>query len=191
MVGQVVTWDVQRLLMGRSVQRGQLLITVADPTSEWDLEIMMPEDRMGHVTRAQMDPELGKQLRVRYILATDPNTEYHGFVKEVHYNAEVRGEEGNTVLIRCSLDTRQLQPLREFAAQHYGLPEDVSLEELRRVVTAKLAAGELTTEKFTELTGLRPGAGARAKVHCGRASIGYVWFHDAISWLQRLWFTIW
>ena len=59
---------------------------------------MMPEDRMGHVTRAQLDPKLGKELRVRYILATDADTTYYGIVKEVHYNAEVRGEEGNTVL---------------------------------------------------------------------------------------------
>jgi multidrug efflux pump subunit AcrA (membrane-fusion protein) len=191
MDGQVVTWDVQRLLLGRSVQKGQLLITVADPASEWELEIMMPEDRMGHVTRAQMDPDLGKQLRVRYILATDPNEEYQGFVKEVHYNAEVRGEEGNTVLIRSSLDPRQLVALREHMAAQYGLPQDATDAQLHQLVGAKLAAGELSTEKFTELTGLRPGAGARAKVHCGRASIGYVWFHDAISWIQRTWFTIW
>jgi hypothetical protein len=30
----------------------------------------------------------------------------------------------------------------------------------------------------------RPGATATAKVYCGWASIGYVWFHDLISFVQ-------
>ena len=55
----------------------------------------------------------------------------------------------------------------------------------------KLKSGELSIEQCYDLTGLRPGATADAKVHCGRASLGYVWFHDAIAWLQRTWFTIW
>jgi multidrug efflux pump subunit AcrA (membrane-fusion protein) len=189
--GEVVTWDVRRLLLGRSVQRGQMLVAVADPARDWELEVKMPEDRMGHVTRAQMTPELGKELRVRYILATAPDDEYRGIVKEVHYNAEVRGEEGNTVLIRSSLDERQLDPLKRHMQQHFGLAEGASRDEFKTLVGQRLADGQLSTEMFTELTGLRPGAGATAKVHCGRAAIGYVWFHDAVAWVQRMWFTIW
>jgi multidrug efflux pump subunit AcrA (membrane-fusion protein) len=189
--GQVVTWDIRNLLAGRAIQRGQLLVTVADPGSEWKLEIMMPEDRMGHVTRAQLDPELGKELPVRYILGTDSNTTYYGRVVEVHNNAEVRGEEGNTVLIRATIDPRQVQPLRELMQEKFGLAADASGEDFRRLVMEKLKSGELSIEECYEKTGLRLGATATAKVHCGRASIGYVWFHDAIAWIQRMWFTIW
>ena len=35
-----------------------------------------------------------------------------------------------------------------------------------------------------ELPELRPGTGVTAKVHCGRRSIGYVWLHDLIAWVQ-------
>jgi multidrug efflux pump subunit AcrA (membrane-fusion protein) len=187
--GQVVTWDIKNLLFGRAIQRGQLLVTVADPGSQWELEIMMPEDRMGHVTRAQLD--LGEELPVRYILATDPNTTYHGVVREVHYNAEVRGEEGNTVLVRASIDPEQVKPLWDLMQQNFGLSANATPEEFRRLVMEKLNNNELSIEKCYDLTGLRPGATATAKVHCGRASIGYVWFHDAIAWIQRMWFTIW
>jgi hypothetical protein len=35
-----------------------------------------------------------------------------------------------------------------------------------------------------ELPHLRPGAGVSAHVHCGRAAIGYCWFHDAIAFVR-------
>ena len=35
-----------------------------------------------------------------------------------------------------------------------------------------------------ELPELRPGTGVTTKVHCGRRSIGYVWLHDLIAWIQ-------
>ncbi|MDO4558756.1 MAG: hypothetical protein Q4C47_07305, partial [Planctomycetia bacterium] len=35
---------------------------------------------------------------------------------------------------------------------------------------------------------IRQGATASAKIHCGRASIGYCWFYDLISWTKKTWF---
>ena len=40
------------------------------------------------------------RLEVTYILATEPSTTHHGRVQEIARSAEVRGDEGNTVLIR-------------------------------------------------------------------------------------------
>ena len=31
---------------------------------------------------------------------------------------------------------------------------------------------------------LRAGAGVLGKVHCGRRSLGYVWFHDLLAFIQ-------
>jgi hypothetical protein len=31
---------------------------------------------------------------------------------------------------------------------------------------------------------LRPGATVTTKIYCGRASIGYVWLHDLIAFVQ-------
>ncbi len=39
-------------------------------------------------------------------------------------------------------------------------------------------------ELIQNLPELRPGASATAKIYCGRRPIGYVWFHDAIAFVQ-------
>lgn len=106
--GQVVTWDLENRLLHRPVQRGQALVRVANPKGEWQLELHMPEDRMGYIGRAQQ--EISEDLPVSYILATEPGTTRKGTVKEVEQGAEVRGEEGNTVLIKVDIDKSEIDP---------------------------------------------------------------------------------
>ena len=100
--GQVITWDLQNLLDGRPVGRGQVLMQVADTQGPWQLELQMPEDSMGYIVKAQRDNEK-EDLPVTFILATDPGMEFEGKIKDIHYSAEVRGEEGNTVLIKVEI----------------------------------------------------------------------------------------
>jgi hypothetical protein len=103
--GVIVTWQVRDLLMLRPVEKGQVLMSIADKTGPWELEINMPDDRLGHVNRAATAAKAaGRELAVDYIVATDPGTRHRGTVKEIHEQAEVRGEEGNTVLVRVTID---------------------------------------------------------------------------------------
>ena len=51
--GQIVTWDLKNRLEGRPVQRGQALLRIANPKGDWELDLHMPEDRMGHIARAE------------------------------------------------------------------------------------------------------------------------------------------
>ena len=51
--GQIVTWDLKNRLEGRPVQRGPALLRVANPEGDWELDLHMPEDRMGHIARAR------------------------------------------------------------------------------------------------------------------------------------------
>lgn len=112
--GRIITWDLENLLAGRPVKRGDVLMQVADMEGSWQLELEMPEDRMGYLIRAQ--EEFGEDLPVTFILATEPGVEHAGKIKEIHYSAEVQGEEGNTVLIKVdiegSVDKTQLADLR-------------------------------------------------------------------------------
>ncbi|MDA1050927.1 MAG: HlyD family efflux transporter periplasmic adaptor subunit [Planctomycetota bacterium] len=110
MDGQVVTWSVGDVLLRRPVQRGQILMTVVDPSGNWELELNMPERRMGHLARAV---EAGGQLpTVTFTLASHPGQEFEGQVTEIHHVAEVRGEDGNTVLLRVAVDKAALPELR-------------------------------------------------------------------------------
>lgn len=105
--GVVVTsWDQIENLLQRPVKRGDVLMHVADPTQDWELEVLMPEDRMGHIVQAQKD--LSKDLKVEYVLATDPDNQRYGAIREIHYAAEVRGDEGNTVKISVAIDKQDL-----------------------------------------------------------------------------------
>jgi multidrug efflux pump subunit AcrA (membrane-fusion protein) len=121
--GQVVTWDIENLLDGRPVQRGQVLMQVADTSGAWQLELQMPEDRMGYLIDAQ--EEMGDDLKVTFVMATDPGNEFVGKIKETHYSAEVRGEEGNTVLVKVDIseidpaDLPNLMPGAEVKAKVY------------------------------------------------------------------------
>lgn len=141
--GRIVTWDLEILLAGRPVQRGQVLMQVADTEGPWQLELQMPEDRMGYLVRAQ--EEFGPDLPATFILATEPGVEHHGKIKEVHYSAEVQGEKGSTVLIKVDI--------------------------------------EGSVDK-AQLADLRPGAEVKAKVNCGRRSIGYILFHDLWAFIE-------
>jgi len=112
--GQVITWQIADRLLRRPVRQGQILLTVADPEGAWELEVHMPEDRMGHVAQAAARSE--EPLAVSYILATEPGTTHQGRIKEIHAGAEVRGEEGNTVLVRVAVDKHDLADLRPGAS---------------------------------------------------------------------------
>jgi hypothetical protein len=113
--GQVVTWDVRNTLIHRPVERGQMLLSVADVDGAWELEIRMPEERMGHIAHAQAEAGPWQKLTVSFILATEPGVTYQGTLEEVHQRAEVRGEEGNVVLLRVAVDKFQLSQLRRGA----------------------------------------------------------------------------
>jgi hypothetical protein len=107
MKGQVLTWQVRERLENRPVEKGQVLLTVADPSQDWDLELKLPEDRMGHILRA-MEEQKTKELDVEYIAQTDPGVTRWGKIKFIHNIAEVHGEEGNVVLVRVKIDKSDL-----------------------------------------------------------------------------------
>jgi hypothetical protein len=102
--GQVITWKVEEQLLGRPVTRGQNLMEVADPSGDWELEMYMPESRMGNVAAAAAKSK--EPLKVTFIPATHTSEQLTGEVVEIHNSADVHGEEGNTVKIRVAFDQK-------------------------------------------------------------------------------------
>jgi hypothetical protein len=144
--GQIVTWDLKNRLENRSVKAGLELLRVAETDGDWELELHMSEDRMGHIMRAaNRSAEEGRgPLPVYYILATEPGKTEHGTVKRIAMGAEIKEkDEGNVVDITVAIDKHDIDPVN-----------------------------------------LRAGATVTGKVYCGRASLGYVWFHDLFAFIQ-------
>lgn len=120
--GIVVTFDVKEKLENRPVQRGQVLMEVADPTGDWEIELYMPEKRIGLVREAQKnlaDQFPNGELRVSFILASQPDQKLTGKIVEIHKTAEVRDEMGNTVLVRVAFD-KELVPNPNMGASVTG-----------------------------------------------------------------------
>jgi hypothetical protein len=143
--GKVVTWDLKNRLEKRPVHRGDSLLRVANPDGDWEVELHMTDDRMGHIARQlnQLRDTSDPHLQVTYILATQPGAQHKGTVKEISLVANPEKEEGNIVLIRIKINK-----------------DDINQND-------RLA-----------------GAAVSGKVHCGRRSLGYVWFHDLFAFIQ-------
>jgi GAF domain-containing protein len=109
--GQVVTWNVAETLPSKPVTRGETLMTIDDLEGEWNLEILMPDGRMGHLLAArERRPEV--PLEVSFILATAPNIRYQGRVSDIMLSAEPNEKLGNTVLIKVDLDSKSINVRR-------------------------------------------------------------------------------
>ena len=108
--GQVVTWQVGGRLRRRPVQRGQVLMSVVDPNSPWELELHMPEKRMGHISRFRAKSD--QPLRVTFYLKSHPGRTFTGKVVEVEQTAQVNANQENSVLIRVAVERDGLPELR-------------------------------------------------------------------------------
>jgi hypothetical protein len=85
-------------------------------------------------------------------------------------------------------------PVEYITATNPGGKHNGIVKEVHRSAEVRGEAGntvliEVAIEK-NDVPDRRPGAGVTGKVYCGRASIGYVWFHDLVSFAQRFWFKI-
>ncbi len=103
--GVVMTWDLEKNLRMRPVVTGQVLLTVANPNSEWELELLMPEKRMKYLDEAFRQSN-GKPLPVEFIMATEPSVTHTGTldVSNVHGRAELDPQEGAIVKLRVKPD---------------------------------------------------------------------------------------
>lgn len=126
--GQIVTWKVEELLLHRPVIRGQSLMTLANPDGEWELELLVPERRLLHIDDARHLPTEGasrQPLEVTFVLSSHPSHRFKGTMVELERTAEVRGEDGNCVLMRVAVNKDELPILQD-----------------QTTVTAKIYCGE-------------------------------------------------
>jgi biotin carboxyl carrier protein len=113
LTGQVVTWNVRQSLQSRPVQRGQVLMQVADTSGAWVLEVEVPDDRVGHVLEAQR--QVRGDLAVSFMLATEPGVVYRGNIEKVALATEIRSAEKANVLMTVGIDRDQIRGLRPSA----------------------------------------------------------------------------
>lgn len=77
--GMVTTWQVdERLAPGRPVERGQVLVSVANTEGEWLLELEVPDERLDQLREADEQP-----LQVEYRLGSDSSEMHTAIVTQL------------------------------------------------------------------------------------------------------------
>jgi multidrug efflux pump subunit AcrA (membrane-fusion protein) len=104
--GQVLTHDVDTLLESRPVERGQVLLTIADTSSGWQLVAEVPQRQIGHLLAAQNEHD--DELTASYRLVGDVRQSYAGRVVAVSAAAPLEAEgledEAPPVDVRIAVD---------------------------------------------------------------------------------------
>lgn len=138
--GEVITWDVNQLLNNRPVSRGQRILTVADNTDTWQVELKLKEDELGYLQNAMRESD--SDIKVSFTMATHPGKVIEGVLSEVQNQASFDKDGKRYIKVKVNVDSN-------------------------------------------ELPSLYTGAAIQAKIHCGQKSIGYVWFHDVLEFIEN------
>lgn len=114
--GRIMTWDPSELLADRPVQRGQLLVSVADVNGPWILEVTVPDRRVGHLLTAQRDSQ--QPLDATFTLATGGAPTYRGAVERIAGRTEVIDGQSSTTRVRIAIPDEAVEMLRPGTAIH-------------------------------------------------------------------------
>lgn len=106
--GIVMTWDLKKNLRARPVMKGNVLVTIADPRGDFEVELLMPEKRMKYLDTAMNESQEGR-LDVEYKMKTDPSKTHKGVLTRegIHGRAELDQTEGAIVKLRVKPDSME------------------------------------------------------------------------------------
>jgi HlyD family secretion protein/GAF domain len=103
--GQVITWDAKENLERRSVQQGEVLLSVANLEGGWQVELYVPERRAGKVKRRfQEMAAKNEKVKVSFKLMTDPDKSITGTIREIEESTFAHAEDGPCVRMKIDID---------------------------------------------------------------------------------------
>jgi hypothetical protein len=121
--GQVAAWDLANRLLNKPVEAGELLLTTFQPEQRWNLELAIPDYRVGMVGEAiqqaqQREPRSG--ALVRFALSSHPDQFFSARLVKLASQATPRSpgdswEMSRVVLGQAELDA-DLLPLKQDGA---------------------------------------------------------------------------
>jgi len=110
--GVVATFDLDKILLYRPTQRGEVLLQVMDVNQDWHMELEVPEHRLGHMLKAQK--RLGSEkLPLTFLLATDTSKTYDGTLESIATRANPAQEQEYVVEVRADMSPEAEQKLHD------------------------------------------------------------------------------
>ncbi len=112
--GQVLTWDAQRALANRPVERGQPLLSVGNTAGAWSVELHVPDDEIGYVLAEHAEAiEEDRPSVVWFMLASDPGVRRRGEIERIAMRSAVEADgQAPTVTVTVRIDEEELLGLR-------------------------------------------------------------------------------
>jgi multidrug efflux pump subunit AcrA (membrane-fusion protein) len=107
--GQVLTWDLEKSLSDRPVQRGQLLLSVANLSGPWVAELDVPDNEIGHILNAQKATE---STPVSFELATKRGIDFQGVIRRIASRTETGADDRPIVRVTVDVDETEIGELR-------------------------------------------------------------------------------
>ncbi len=104
--GRIANWQLRRHLLGRPVEVGQNLMTIVAPDTTWQVELFVPEKRVGHLL-ARMENSRDP-VPVSFTLASRPGLQLHGRLVSVDKVLDVHDDQGNTARVLVEFDNADL-----------------------------------------------------------------------------------
>jgi biotin carboxyl carrier protein len=165
--GQVVTWNVEELLRDRPVTRGDMLLEVADVDGAWELELDLSDSKVGHLLNAYQTLQDSEAANTDGLKADGLNTD--------GLKADGLKADGLKVDFILAADPNQkfsgsIVEVGTATQTHPDLGQTVRLK-------VKIDASEFDIRQVK--------SGVTAYVHCGKRSLGYVWFHPLWEFVQK------
>lgn len=110
--GEVITWDLGRRLQSRPVERGAILLTLADLKGAWEIQLFVPAEQIGHVLRATQGDQT-EPPTVTFEVGTAPGKKFITHVQRLDQLTENhQGDEPSVRLLATAegLPTESLRP---------------------------------------------------------------------------------
>lgn len=102
--GELTSWDIENRLQGRPVARGDLLLSTCDPNGEWELQVSIPEHRVGLVGDALVQAQSTTgTVPIRFSLTSHPNVLMDGGLTWMADQATRNASGSNVVLSKASV----------------------------------------------------------------------------------------
>jgi len=114
--GEHTSWDIANRLQGRPVARGELLLTTCEPNTDWELQVSVPEHRVGLVSDALARSENGT-VPMRFSLTSHPNVLMDGGLTWMADQA-TRNAAGSNVVLSKAVVVGELPLKKEGAIAH-------------------------------------------------------------------------
>jgi multidrug efflux pump subunit AcrA (membrane-fusion protein) len=105
--GDVVTWNVEQQLASRPLRRGDALVTVADVSGDWQLELKVPSRRAGRLLAARRRDTDSQP--VSFVLATSPGASREGKLSDVSPRLEIDETGQSYIKATVAFDKAQVE----------------------------------------------------------------------------------